>query len=75
MSSPELPADDVAAKLLATTDAVVWAEEFMKIVRAKWNGTNLPINEGFMIGWFANAIETGRTHSDGPGPISEDGAP
>jgi hypothetical protein len=50
--------DALAAKLHATTDARVWAEEFMKIVRAKWDGATLPIDEGLMIGWFANAMET-----------------
>jgi hypothetical protein len=37
---------------METTDAVVWAAEFMKIAPE--------VDEGAMIGWFANAIENGR---------------
>lgn len=40
------------ARLLCTTDAQVWAEEFAKVQPT--------VDEGLMIGWFANAIETGR---------------
>jgi len=36
-----------------TTDARVWAKEFMKTVKAN----NITIDEDFMLGWFANAIE------------------
>jgi hypothetical protein len=45
--------ETVDAKLLhSTTDAAVWAAEFMKIAPE--------VDEGAMIGWFANAIENGR---------------
>lgn len=42
--------------LYATTDAAVWAAEFMAVL-----AEGVEIDEGLMIGWFANAIETGRT--------------
>lgn len=48
-------------------DAVKWAEGFQAIVV---NG-GIPIDEGLMIGWFANAIMAGhdyaRNHPEGPG--------
>lgn len=55
--------DDLATKLHDTTNAAVWAEEFLKVV-----GGAIPPSEdggaavdfGLMVGWFANAIETGR---------------
>lgn len=52
-------------RLRGTTDASVWAEEFKKVYPDADRGT--------MIGWFANAIETGRdagrlaAHSGRPG--------
>jgi hypothetical protein len=42
--------------LLSTTDASVWASEFMRMFSQRLN----EIDEGLMIAWFANAIETGR---------------
>lgn len=39
-------------------DAQKWAQEFIKVVE-KHNPT---IDEGFMIGWFANAIELSCDH-------------
>ena len=39
--------------LFTTTDASVWAREFCKI--------NPTMDEGAMIGWFANAIETAKS--------------
>lgn len=51
--------ESVAAKLHGTTDAKVWAEEFMRVARTQGEQFGL-IDEGMMIGWFANAIETGR---------------
>lgn len=55
-----------------TTDAQVWAREFMRTVID--NGAL--IDEGFMLGWFANAIETGRDAGRlavTPKPITERG--
>ena len=39
-------------RLRGCTDARVWAEEFVKVCP--------DVDEGLMIGWFANAIETSR---------------
>jgi len=66
----------VVHTLLATTDAMVWAEEFCRIfdghvvvgsrtlqeIEHK-NWTKL--DEGTMLTWFANAIETGRSAGQG----------
>ena len=41
--------------LLQTTNATVWAKEFMRI-------TNGSVDEEDMIGWFANAIMCGWDH-------------
>lgn len=58
--------DKRAAKLLLTTDAQVWAKEFMEVVEEKQlengeYGLPLVVDESMMIAWFANAIETGRS--------------
>jgi hypothetical protein len=42
--------------LLQTTDAQEWAQGFMRLFGDRRD----EIDEGLMIGWFANAIETGR---------------
>jgi hypothetical protein len=44
--------------LLQTTDAQVWAKEFMDIFGEKLD----TIDEGLMITWFANSIMTGYDH-------------
>ncbi|MDQ2782216.1 MAG: hypothetical protein M3Y26_06730 [Actinomycetota bacterium] len=45
------------ARLRATTDAGVWADEFAKVQPdADW---------GLMVGWFANAIQAGLTAAGG----------
>jgi hypothetical protein len=41
--------------VLRSTDAKVWAEAFMKVMQS-----GVQIDEGLMITWFANAIETGK---------------
>lgn len=54
--------DDTTKKLHGTTDAMVWAEEWCRIAReieAADDGRQI-IDEGWMVGWFANAIEIGR---------------
>jgi len=49
-----------------TTDATVWAEEFCRIFdgwivrQHTWADHENEINDGTMVAWFANAIETGR---------------
>lgn len=53
----------MSVDVLQTTDAAVWAEEWCRIARdieASDDGRQV-IDEGWMIGWFANAIETGRS--------------
>lgn len=61
-----LPAVD-EAKLRMTTDASVWAEAFMQTFGPRLGD----IDEGTMIGWFANAIEVARALQPGPGLMSE----
>ena len=59
-------------ELLNTTDAMVWAAEFCRtfngyIVAPEKRLTpdpRLVIDEGTMVTWFANAIETGRANPD-----------
>ncbi len=48
--------DKVEMKLIGNFDAKIWAEEFVKIVKKK---PSIAIDEGTMIGWFANAIMAG----------------
>lgn len=50
-------------RLHATTDAQVWAKEFIGVASAKVAAGESVLDlldEGWLIGWFANAIETGR---------------
>jgi hypothetical protein len=47
-----MPVDE--KRLYATSDASVWAEEFIK----EFGPRKEDIDEGLMIGWFANAICT-----------------
>ena len=61
--------------LLATTDAMVWAQEFCRIftgatIGSPPTGVNYSsghrwVDEGTMLTWFANAIETGRSAGQG----------
>ena len=53
-------------ELLSTTDAMVWAQEFCNMFHGYMvmkDGTPqspmLTVDEGLMVGWFANAIMTG----------------
>lgn len=43
-------------RLYATIDAAVWAEEFAKVCP--------DVDQGLMLGWFANAIETAKRLDD-----------
>lgn len=45
--------------LTETTDAMTWAQQFVKTIE-EHPDTADPRDEGFMVGWFANAIEAGR---------------
>lgn len=59
MSDPVDPAvtqnadSECVKRLHATTDAQVWAREFMAVVES-----GVTPDEGLMIGWFANAMAT-----------------
>ena len=44
-------------ELVSTTDARVWAQQFILTVSEH---PQIPTDEGTMTGWFANAIEAGR---------------
>ena len=41
--------------LLSTTDAAIWTDQFMAVIDG-----GATVDWGLMVGWFANAIETGR---------------
>ena len=57
--------DEVTMKLHSTDDAQVWAEEWCKsAIQLTAEGKSL-IDEGWMISWFANAIEIGKIVHDG----------
>lgn len=51
---------DATVALHTTTDAQVWAREWCRIAREIRDRGDEIIDEGWMIGWFANAIEIGR---------------
>lgn len=55
--APRVPvnADNVAMRLHNTTDAQMWTEQFLAIYP---EGT---ADHETLVGWFANAIEVGRT--------------
>jgi len=50
--------------LLETTDAQVWAKEFIRIKNEN-NWTLEDIDESFMLSWFANAIVTAQDSQSG----------
>lgn len=52
-SDPE-PAEP---QLYGTRDAVVWVDEFLRVLRE--DPVNSPYDPSFLLGWFANAIESG----------------
>lgn len=64
---PELPVEfaDTAA-LYDSDDGAFWAQQFLLRTKAT---PALAQDEGFVIGWFANAIETGKRHAT---PIASD---
>ncbi len=51
---------ELTKKLHGTTNAIIWAEEFVKIIK---KNPSIPVDEGFMIGWFANAMMTAHDHA------------
>jgi hypothetical protein len=46
------------AELLSTTDAMVWAKEWVRTAREIQARGGDVFDEGWMVGWFANAMET-----------------
>lgn len=55
MGSPERFKKEGGSNFIKSMDARVWAAQFMKIVR----DVGAILDEGFMIGWFANALMFG----------------
>lgn len=49
------------ALLYSTTDAMVWAQEFVKVLKMR---PDLAYDEGFVVAWFANAMETVKTRAE-----------
>jgi len=49
------------------TDAREWAREFMNMHHSR-GGLNSEVDEELMVGWFASAIETGRTAGQATAP-------
>jgi hypothetical protein len=47
--------------LHSTTDGMVWATEFCNLFLVLDRRDGTTIDEGTMVGWFANAIEIGRS--------------
>jgi hypothetical protein len=61
---------------LETTDAMVWAEEWCKIatkIAIREQILGRLVDEGWMVGWFANAIERGRKTAGYHQAMSESG--
>lgn len=50
--------DEMVKKLYSTTNAMVWAEEFNKVQKELYW---FEVDEGWLLGWFANAIEKWRS--------------
>lgn len=55
-------------RLYAKPDAKVWADEFM----AEFGDRREDIDEGLMIGWFANAMEQAVIHRQADAPPLSD---
>lgn len=52
--------DELTRKLHATDDAMVWAIEWCKVAERLSDEGQPIIDEGWMVGWFANAIEVAK---------------
>jgi hypothetical protein len=51
--------------LYATIDAMVWTEEWCRIARELQASGQEIIDEGWMVGWFANAMAVAEQHLKG----------
>lgn len=49
--------------LVECLDAKIWAEEFMKTYKFLIENGQDDLDEGLMLGWFANAIMSGHDHA------------
>lgn len=56
-SQNDVEMDETTRRLHGTTDAMVWAQEWCRIAREIEVGGGSAIDEGWMVGWFANAME------------------
>lgn len=56
--------DGVAARLIDSTDARLWASEWCRVALGLVADGKAIIDEGWMLSWFANALETGRRSAD-----------
>ena len=52
--------DEMTRLLHSTDDAMVWAVEWCKVARRLSGEGRSLIDEGWMVGWFANAMETAK---------------
>jgi hypothetical protein len=59
-------AQEQVRRLHATTDALIWAREF-NAVHKELHG--FEHDEGWLVGWFANAIEKGRDAGKAAHPV------
>jgi hypothetical protein len=54
--------DEADEKLLySTTDAQIWAQEYIKVVKQR---PDLAFDEGFILIWFANAMDTAISYAE-----------
>jgi hypothetical protein len=51
--SPQIPVSSLPPGIHTNPDAQVWAQAFVKFVQTR---PDLPTDEGYMLGWFANAM-------------------
>lgn len=59
---PESELDPMLKELYATTDADVWARRFCE-THEKISPSAPPLDLDWVRGWFANAIETAKSHT------------
>lgn len=53
---------DDTLKLIGCTDAMVWAETFVKLYENGAFDKTGGVDVGLMVSWFANAIGSGQMH-------------
>lgn len=54
--------DPMVKRLYSTTNAAVWADEFMQVVEG-----GATVDWGLMVGWFANAFAVAEWHHSDEG--------